>query len=146
MVGQFSTAAAPMVSDVTVYVNFLDHQGYRAKVPGRIGQTIYEVASMHNIHIGYQISSDPISKVHNERWTEDLFGEGLMLGHDQIQIPKEWLAKIPPRSEREEELLEVVWTEDGFNDSSRLSQAVTLTKELDGILVYLPSPVDDECY
>jgi hypothetical protein len=47
---------------------------------------------------------------------------------------------------QEVELLENVWTEEGINGSSRLSDMVKLTKDLDGILVYLPQRVADECY
>jgi hypothetical protein len=40
-------------------------------------------------------------KIHNDRWTEDLFGEGPQLGHDHVMIPKGWSTKLPPRFDQE---------------------------------------------
>mmetsp|Transcript_20969 Transcript_20969/g.41558 ORF Transcript_20969/g.41558 Transcript_20969/m.41558 type:complete len:145 (+) Transcript_20969:1-435(+) len=139
------SAAAPSVADVTVKVNFVDEDGYRVTVPGRIGQTVHDVAVMHGIDIGYQIMGAPVSKVHSERWTEDLFGEGPQLGHDHVLIPKEWMAKLPPRADYEVDLLDTIWDEDEITDASRLSCMLPLTMELDGMVVYLPDRVPDDC-
>ena len=87
---------------------------------------------------------DPIQKIHSAEWTEDLFGEGPQLGHDHIMIPDAWAAKMPPRLDVEVDLLHGVWDKDEVNGSSRLACMVTLTKELDGITVYLPDRVPDD--
>jgi hypothetical protein len=84
-------------------------------------------------------------KVHSERWTEDLFGEGPQLGHDHVLIPKEWMAKLPPRAPQEVSLLETIWDADEITDASRLACMLPLTKELDGMVVYLPDRVPDDC-
>jgi hypothetical protein len=84
-------------------------------------------------------------KVHSERWTEDLFGEGPQLGHDHVLIPKEWMAKCPPRVEQEVTLLATIWDPDEITDASRLACMLPLTKELDGMVVYLPDRVPDDC-
>lgn len=96
------------------------------------------------IDIGYQIVGDPVFKIHSERWTEDLFGEGPQLGHDHVMLPGEWLAKLPPRADYEVDLMRTVWDKDEVTDASRLSCCITLTKELDGIVVYLPDRVPDD--
>jgi hypothetical protein len=89
---------------------------------------------------------DPVFKVHSERWTEDLFGEGPMLGHDHVMLPGEWLAKLPPRADYEVDLMQTVWDKEEVTAASRLACCVTLTKELDGIVVFLPDRVpDDAC-
>ena len=38
------------------------------------------------IDIGAQILGAPLYKIHSERWTEDLFGEGPQLGHDHVMV------------------------------------------------------------
>ena len=43
---------APQVADVTVHITFVDHEGSRAVVPGRVGMTVSEVAELHGIDIG----------------------------------------------------------------------------------------------
>ncbi len=84
-------------------------------------------------------------KIHNERWTEDLFGEGPQLGHDHVMIPNNWAAKIPPRFEQEVRALKENWDDEEINDNSRLASMIHLTKELDGIVVYMPDRVPDDC-
>ena len=96
------------------------------------------------IDIGYQIVGDPVYKIHSERWTEDLFGEGPQLGYDHVMLPGEWRDKVPPRATFEEDLMKSVWDKDEVTDSSRLACCIELTKELDGIIVYLPDRVLDD--
>ena len=97
------------------------------------------------IDIGYQCMGAPMTKVHSERWTEDLFGEGPQLGHDHVLIPKEWMAKLPPRVDREVDLLRTIWDEDEISDASRLSCMLPLSKAVDGMVVYMPDRVPDDC-
>jgi 2Fe-2S ferredoxin len=49
-----------------------------------------------------------------------------------VHVDPEWLDKLPPRSEDEEDLLD---TSDYKNETSRLSCQVTFTAELDGLKV-----------
>lgn len=133
-----------------IYENFqpagrIHSQGYRATVPGRVGQTVHDVAIMHGIDIGAQIVGAPMYKIHNDRWTEDLYGEGPQLGHDHVMIPKEWADKMPPRYDQEVRALNENWDEDEINDRSRLACMIHLTKELDGLVVYMPDRVPDDC-
>ena len=50
-----------------------------------------------------------------------------------------------PRVRQEVRLLQRVWDDDEIKASSRLSCMITLTKELDNLLVYLPDRVPDDC-
>ena len=82
-------------------------------------------------------------KLHSERWTEDLFGEGPQLGHDHVMISKEWMEKLPPRFPQEVALLSTIWDADEITEASRLACMVVLEKEIDGMTVYLPDRVPD---
>ncbi|MDN7134962.1 2Fe-2S iron-sulfur cluster-binding protein [Pseudidiomarina terrestris] len=50
-------------------------------------------------------------------------------------VAKEWEDKLPPASEREEDMLDMAIEP---QDNSRLSCQIEMTEELDGITVYLP--------
>lgn len=54
------------------------HQGLRITVPGRVGQSLLDVAQMHDIELesGCGGGGAEQQKKHSERWTEDLFGRG----------------------------------------------------------------------
>ena len=139
-----SFSAAPTVADITVSLTFIDHEGSRATVPGRVGQTISDVAVMHGIDIGPTTGGGIQTRDNSEVWTEDLFGEGAVLGYDHVQIPPVWLEKVKERSEWEMELLLSYWDEEDIGSSSRLGSQIPLTKELDGIQVFIPDGIPTE--
>ena len=136
--------SAPTVADITVHITFIDHEGSRAIVPGRIGMTISDVAELHGIDIGPTCGGGVVDKVHSEVWTEDLFGEGVNLGYDHVKIPQVWLEKVRPRGDWELELLKNYWDEHDIEDSSRLGSHVVLEKALDGIQVFIPDGIPVE--
>lgn len=138
------SSSAPSVEDITVQVNFMTEEGNRTTVPGLEGMSIHEVATMHNIDIGHQLCGSAVNKIHSDTWTEDLFGEGPQLGFDHIMISPADQAKIPPRLPTELELLRGVWDEDEISDNSRLSCMVVLSKDMDGMTVYVPDRVPDD--
>lgn len=82
-------APAPQVSDVTVHITFIDHEGSRAVVPGRVGMTVSEVADPHRdgIDIGPTAVAGVVERVNTDAWTEGLFGEGASLGYDHVKFP-----------------------------------------------------------
>jgi len=53
-------------------------QGLRITVPGRVGQSLLDVAQMHDIELesGCGGGGAEQQRKHSERWTEDLFGRG----------------------------------------------------------------------
>ena len=73
---------------------------------------------------------------HNERWTEDLFGEGPVSWQSHVVVPKEWLPKIPPPLAAEQEMIEYIPAMDR-TPTSRLATEIVLTKELDGLVFFL---------
>lgn len=129
------------VAEVTVKITFIDHEGSRAVVPGRVGMSVAQVAELHGIDIGPTSMGAPRSVVHSPNWTEDLFGEGASLGYDHVQIPPTWLEKLPPRTDHESELLNTYWDPEDLSASSRLASQITLNKDLDGIQIFIPDGV-----
>ena len=132
------------VAEVTVKIVFIDHEGSRAIVPGRVGMSIAEVAQLHGIDIGPISMGGAREAKRSDKWTEDLFGEGAQLGFDHVQIPPAWRKTLPEKTPWEQELLELYWDTEDLNDSSRLASQLTLEKAHDGIQVYIPDgiPVD----
>ncbi|KAJ8599240.1 hypothetical protein CTAYLR_006212 [Chrysophaeum taylorii] len=128
------------VAEVTVRVTFIDHEGSRAVVPGRVGMTVAAVAEMHEIDIGPVAVGMPKFIQRTPTWAEEVFGEGINLGYDHVQIPPAWLHKLPPPSKQEIDMLKHYW-DDEVTDSSRLASQITLNKDLDGIQVYIPDGI-----
>lgn len=129
------------MADITVNLTFIDHEGSRATVPGRVGQTVSDVAQMHGIDIGPTANGGVRERANSEVWQEDLFGEGATLGYDHVQLPPTWLAKIPPRTEWELELLASYWDDDDITPASRLGSQIELNMALDGIQVFVPDGI-----
>ncbi len=57
-----------------------------------------------------------------------------------VYIDSEYIKKIPFADENEEDILDMV---DDLKDTSRLACNISVTKELDGILLTLPDTVTD---
>jgi ferredoxin len=53
-----------------------------------------------------------------------------------VIIEKDWFAKLPKASEDEEDMLDLA---SGARRTSRLSCQITLTDELDGMIVHIPA-------
>jgi hypothetical protein len=76
-------------------------------------------------------------KIHSSEWTEDLFGEGPMCNLCHVIIPPQWLSKLPEALLKENTLFEDA-DQDDVSANSRLGCQITLTKELDGMVVRIP--------
>ena len=127
---------ATSVEDVTVRVTFIDAFGARSTVPGLVGQSLYDVATMHGMELGPTSSGHETEDI-KERWTEDKFGEGVSTGWDHIQVSHEWLQVCGGPNTQEKNVLDAVW-EDEVLHGSRLASQVVLTKEMEGLVAYVP--------
>ena len=131
-------APTPTVADVTVHVTFVDSSGNRRRVPGRVGSTLLDMARMHKLPMDVNTNvSAPSSVKQSDIWTEDLYGEGPHSSHSHVLISPEWVDKVPEPLSAEQTRLEVM-DEDLLTPNSRLGECITLTKELDGLVVSLP--------
>ena len=112
-----------------VHVNFVDTEGQRIRVPGRIGQSLYEVAQLHNLDMdGHDSENNPYSFRRTDMWTEDEFGEGPSNAQDHIILDDTWQRKVtPPMPEEISALKDYVYHND-LTENSRLASQILLSK------------------
>jgi ferredoxin len=127
------------IADGTAMVTFVDFQGTHHTVPGRVGQRLTDVASLHGLeHILHCDASGgglPMEKIHSDNWTEDLFGEGAVSPLSHVVIPPNFFSLLKAPTEKELSMLSQV---EERAETSRLGSEIVLTKELDGIKVFCP--------
>jgi ferredoxin len=144
--GQGGAAASlSTVAENTIRLNFIDVDGNRASVPGRIGQTLLEVAQAAGIDLEGACGGGggPTEVRRTENWVETTYGEGPMCFYCHVQIPTSYSHLLDETVEPETPGLTDVW-EDEVNKTSRLACMINLKKTHDGMVVYVPDapPVD----
>ena len=117
-----------------VNVNFVDTYGQQFRVPGRIGQSLYEVALMHDIDMdGHDSINNENAIKMTDAYTEDVFGEGPSQAQDHVILEGKWYNKVPaPMPEEVTVLQDHVYDQD-LTPNSRLGSQIILTK----VCVYL---------
>ena len=105
------------------------------------GKTLHEICMLHHIDIGpaYRAGDDQIER--SERWIEPTFGEGPATGFDHVILHGKGAETAGIRSDRELSLLSDYWDDDEIFDDSRLACMVKVTKEMDGMIVYVPDRI-----
>eukprot|EP00904_Undaria_pinnatifida_P003737 jgi/Undpi1/13364/HiC_scaffold_8.g03023.m1 len=127
------------LQEALVNVTFVDAEGQRETVAGLPGQSIFEVADKHEIALDGPCGdkADAAQRVRSETWTEDVFGQGPVCGSCHVMLTKDFTSKIEPPLEHEISLLERKG--DLYAPgSSRLACQIKVSKELDGITVFIP--------
>jgi len=132
------------VKDGLVNITFVDPSGARRRVPGYIGQTILATAVMHDIDLGPASTGAVFERKNSEVWLEPLFGEGPTCGYDHIMLNGKGAESAPPKNQTEERMLDVYWDEDELFPESRLASMIPLTKEMDGMNVFVPDRIADD--
>mmetsp|Transcript_24853 Transcript_24853/g.49470 ORF Transcript_24853/g.49470 Transcript_24853/m.49470 type:complete len:159 (+) Transcript_24853:27-503(+) len=141
-----ASAAPPSVASQTISVTFLSSTGSRLTVPCLLNTTLYHSATLHGIDLGPTPSTGGVvRKIHNERWTEDLYGEGPTSGYDHVILPPSYVDAVNPRSPEELTQLLSCWDEEEVGDGSRLASEVVVGRGLEGATVYVPDGVPDDC-
>jgi len=138
------TGGPPSVMDVIVNLNFVDPEGARRQVPGFVGKTIYETCELHGIDLGPASVGAPVEEVRSSTWTEPLYGEGPTSGFDHILITGKGSDTAKPITWMEERCLQDYWDDDEIFPESRLATQVFLTKDMDGMTVYVPDRLVDD--
>jgi 2Fe-2S ferredoxin len=96
-----------------------DTDGSQAEIEGKIGYSVMEVLKSHNYSA-----------------IEAVCGGSCSCATCHVVVDAEWFARLPPRSETEEELLAMAPAPEA---TSRLSCQILLSEELDGIRVRVAS-------
>lgn len=99
---------------------------------------------MQGIELGPSSSGAAPEVARTESWTEPTFGEGATSGYDHVVLVGNGATTAPAKTPSEEQMLEDHWDFDEIYAGSRLASAVTLTKEMDGMTVYVPDRIVDD--
>lgn len=129
--------------DDMVRVTFINYEGERNTLAGLVGQNLLQICHAHQrpdvLDDFYISEAKPCSIVHNERWIEDTFAEGCDSGATHVVVPREWFEKIPKADMREQIVINELDLE-VKSKFSRIGTQIVMTKELDGLTVYVPDP------
>lgn len=140
-----TTVSIPSVNDVIVKLTFIDPSGARRSVPGYVGKNIHETCIMHGIDIGPSSCGGAVETVQSDTWTEPLYGEGTGTGFDHVLLTGNGVETAKPMDWVEKHLLETYWDDEEIFPESRLASQVVLTKAMDGMIVYVPDRLVDDC-
>lgn len=99
---------------------------------------------MQGIDLGPCSLGGPPEVARTDDWIEPTFGEGATSGFDHVVLVgkgRETAARMTPV---ELQMLEENWDYDEIFEGSRLASVITLTKEMDGMTVYVPDRIVDD--
>ena len=102
------------------------------------GKTIHDCCRMHKIDIGPALRGSDTEVERSERWTEPTFGEGPAMGFDHVILHGPGSDSVPKRTDRELSLISEYWDDDEVFDESRLACMINVTKDMDGMIVFVP--------
>jgi hypothetical protein len=110
-----------------------------------LGKTLHEVCDMQGIDIGPSSFGAAPEMARTEAWTEPTFGEGTTSGYDHVVLVGKGSESAARKTPAEEQMLDDHWDWDEIFEGSRLAAAVQLTKAMDGMIVYVPDRIVDDC-
>eukprot|EP00586_Coscinodiscus_wailesii_P002561 CAMPEP_0172483634 /NCGR_PEP_ID=MMETSP1066-20121228/10675_1 /TAXON_ID=671091 /ORGANISM="Coscinodiscus wailesii, Strain CCMP2513" /LENGTH=182 /DNA_ID=CAMNT_0013247599 /DNA_START=88 /DNA_END=636 /DNA_ORIENTATION=- len=140
-----ATPSTPSIYDVLVKLTFIDPSGARRIVPARIGETVYQTATHHQIDLGPSMVGAPVEAVRSDTWTEPLYGEGATSGYDMVVLGGNGVDTTLPMDASEKKQLRDYWDADDLYPESRLASQIVVNKEMDGMVVYVPDRLIDDC-
>jgi hypothetical protein len=113
-------------------------------LPSLTGKTLYEALQMQGVDIGPMSTGAKPETRRTETWYEPTFGEGPTSGYDHVVLSGKGAAAAERPTEKEQEQLEEYWEWDELFEGSRLASTIELTKEMDGMTVYVPDRIADD--
>jgi ferredoxin, 2Fe-2S len=102
---------------------FIEPSGTRREISAQVGVTLMETALQHGVQ-----------GIHAQ------CGGACACATCHVYIPPAWMAKLEPREEMEQGMLECAWEP---RENSRLSCQVHVTPMLDGLEVTIPQQQGD---
>ena len=126
----------------SVNVTFVNYAGERTRLPGRVGDSLFDVAKRHKYaHVDGACGGggSPRDLLHKDGgWYEPKYGEGAACYFCHVIIPKSHYAALPPKRPDELSQLRKYPFPEDMTDTSRLACQVRLSKDMDGMVVYVP--------
>ena len=113
-------------------------------IPIRVGKSIYETCEMHGIDLGPASVGGAVEAIRSDTWTEPLYGEGPSTGYDHVLIVGNGVDTATPITHKEVAALGDYWDDDEIFPESRLATQVIITKQMDGMTVYVPDRIVDD--
>jgi len=99
---------------------------------------------MQKIDIGPSSQGAAPEIARTERWIEPTFGEGTTSGYDHVVLVGNGADTASRMTPIERQMIDDHWDWDEIFAGSRLASAVVLTKEMDGMTVYVPDRIVDD--
>jgi len=99
---------------------------------------------MHGIDLGPASVGGAVEAIRSDTWTEPLYGEGPSTGYDHVLIVGNGVETATPMNHKEAAALGDYWDDDEIFPESRLATQVLITKEMDGMTVYVPDRIVDD--
>jgi 2Fe-2S ferredoxin len=99
-------------------ITFVSHNGTAETIEGEVGQSVMDAARNHSI-----------------TGIEAVCGGGAACGTCHVFVEANWLARLPPTAQAEQDLLDFLTQK---QPNSRLSCQIPLEPQLDGLVVHLP--------
>lgn len=109
------------------------------------GKTLYEAFEMQGIDIGPMSGGSKPETPRTETWMEPTFGEGPTSGYDHVVLTGKGADKVIRLTSAERQQLEDHWDWDEIYENSRLASVVTLSKDMEGMVVFVPDRIVDDC-
>lgn len=111
--------ACPCLTSLRLYVTFIDKEGVETKIAVNKGDNLLDIAQAHDLEMeGACGGSCACSTCH------------------VIVADQDFYDKMPEPDDDENDMLDLAF---GLTETSRLGCQVVMTKELDGLVVKLPS-------
>mmetsp|Transcript_3987 Transcript_3987/g.4451 ORF Transcript_3987/g.4451 Transcript_3987/m.4451 type:complete len:185 (+) Transcript_3987:66-620(+) len=133
----------PSIFEKIISLTIVDPSGARRKINGMVGKSLYEACETNEVELGPLTIGGPFEIVHSEEWTEPVFGSGPTSGYDHVIVSGPGVNTATPMTRSESRMIEDYWDFDEVFPESRLASMITLTKQMDGMIVYVPPRVDD---
>jgi ferredoxin len=117
-----------------VNVTFVNYAGERTRLPGRVGDSLFDVAKRHKYsHVDGACGGggSPRDLLHKDGgWYEPKYGEGAACYFCHVIIPKSHYAALPPKRPDELNQLRRYPFPEDMTDTSRLACQVRLSKDM----------------
>jgi hypothetical protein len=109
------------------------------------GKTLYEIFEMQGIDIGPASGGAKPETPRTDTWMEPTFGEGPTSGYDHVVLAGKGAQDTIRVNYAETQQLEDHWDWDEIFDGSRLASVITVTKAMDGMTIFVPDRIVDNC-
>jgi hypothetical protein len=101
---------------------------------------------MHDIDLGPASVGAVVEARRNEHFVEPLYGEGPTSGFDMVVLSGNGALTVPDMTFQEKRSMSDYWEDDELYPESRLASVIPVTKEMDGMIVFVPDRVVDDIY